>query len=207
MAAALILALPRVAVTNRFLRFRLGRWLGPRTTSRRLRRRPGRSSRPAGLSAPPPTTCFSAPSVSASGSAGAALSLRRTAAAAPPIGRGDPDRSRSRGADRGRHQHPAGAHRRCHRRRTWCFLQASRSSSSRSPGIPAWHSWRLGLRPESPNSATLIIGRAGMPALPVHVSCGSSYETVTSLLRATILPLVILGAFGSAVSKCSSRIH
>jgi uncharacterized membrane protein YbhN (UPF0104 family) len=36
MAAVLILALPRLAVTNRFLRFRLGRWLGPRTTSRRL---------------------------------------------------------------------------------------------------------------------------------------------------------------------------
>jgi uncharacterized membrane protein YbhN (UPF0104 family) len=35
-AALLILALPRLAVTNRFLRFRLGRWLGPRTTSRRL---------------------------------------------------------------------------------------------------------------------------------------------------------------------------
>lgn len=36
MAAALILALPHLAVTNRFLRYRLGRWLGPRTTSRRL---------------------------------------------------------------------------------------------------------------------------------------------------------------------------
>ena len=36
MAAALILALPRLAVTRRFLRFRLGRWLGPRTTSRVL---------------------------------------------------------------------------------------------------------------------------------------------------------------------------
>jgi uncharacterized membrane protein YbhN (UPF0104 family) len=36
MAAVLILALPRLAVTNRFLRFRLGRWLGPRTTSRGL---------------------------------------------------------------------------------------------------------------------------------------------------------------------------
>ena len=36
MAAALILALPRLAATNRFLRFRLGRWLNPRTTSRRL---------------------------------------------------------------------------------------------------------------------------------------------------------------------------
>ena len=35
-AAVLILALPRLAVTNRFLRFRLGRWLGPRTTSRGL---------------------------------------------------------------------------------------------------------------------------------------------------------------------------
>ena len=35
-AAALILALPRLAATNRFLRFRLGRWLKPRTTSRRL---------------------------------------------------------------------------------------------------------------------------------------------------------------------------
>jgi hypothetical protein len=29
----LILALPRLALTNRFLRFRLGRWLGPRTTA------------------------------------------------------------------------------------------------------------------------------------------------------------------------------
>ena len=36
MAAALILALPRLAGANRLLRFRLGRWLGPRTTSRRL---------------------------------------------------------------------------------------------------------------------------------------------------------------------------
>jgi Lysylphosphatidylglycerol synthase TM region len=35
-AAVLILALPRLAVTKRFLRYRLGRWLGPRTTSRRL---------------------------------------------------------------------------------------------------------------------------------------------------------------------------
>jgi uncharacterized membrane protein YbhN (UPF0104 family) len=34
-SAALILALPRLALTNRFLRFRLGRWLGPRTTPRR----------------------------------------------------------------------------------------------------------------------------------------------------------------------------
>jgi uncharacterized membrane protein YbhN (UPF0104 family) len=33
-SAALILALPRLALTNRFLRFRLGRWLGPRTTAR-----------------------------------------------------------------------------------------------------------------------------------------------------------------------------
>jgi hypothetical protein len=36
LAAVLILALPRLAVTDRFLRFRLGRWLGPRTTSRGL---------------------------------------------------------------------------------------------------------------------------------------------------------------------------
>jgi uncharacterized membrane protein YbhN (UPF0104 family) len=35
-AAVLILAMPRLAATDRFLRFRLGRWLGPRTTSRRL---------------------------------------------------------------------------------------------------------------------------------------------------------------------------
>jgi uncharacterized membrane protein YbhN (UPF0104 family) len=35
-AAVLILALPRLALTNQFLRFRLGRWLGPRTTSRGL---------------------------------------------------------------------------------------------------------------------------------------------------------------------------
>jgi uncharacterized membrane protein YbhN (UPF0104 family) len=35
-AAVLILALPRLAATKRFLRFRLGRWLGPRTTSRGL---------------------------------------------------------------------------------------------------------------------------------------------------------------------------
>ena len=34
-AAALILALPRLAVSRRVLRFRLGRWLGPRTTSPR----------------------------------------------------------------------------------------------------------------------------------------------------------------------------
>jgi uncharacterized membrane protein YbhN (UPF0104 family) len=34
-AAALILALPRLAASRRALRFRLGRWLGPRTTSRR----------------------------------------------------------------------------------------------------------------------------------------------------------------------------
>jgi uncharacterized membrane protein YbhN (UPF0104 family) len=34
-AAALILALPRLATSERALRFRLGRWLGPRTTSRR----------------------------------------------------------------------------------------------------------------------------------------------------------------------------
>jgi uncharacterized membrane protein YbhN (UPF0104 family) len=35
-AASLILALPRLAATNRFLRFRLGRWLNPRITSRGL---------------------------------------------------------------------------------------------------------------------------------------------------------------------------
>jgi Lysylphosphatidylglycerol synthase TM region len=35
-AAVVILALPRLAATKRFLRFRLGRWLGSRTTSRRL---------------------------------------------------------------------------------------------------------------------------------------------------------------------------
>jgi len=35
-AAALILALPRLAGTNRLVRYRLGRWLGSRTTSRRL---------------------------------------------------------------------------------------------------------------------------------------------------------------------------
>jgi uncharacterized membrane protein YbhN (UPF0104 family) len=34
-AAALILALPRLAASKRALRFRLGRWLSPRTTSRR----------------------------------------------------------------------------------------------------------------------------------------------------------------------------
>jgi Lysylphosphatidylglycerol synthase TM region len=34
-AAALILALPRLAANRRALRFRLGRWLSPRTTSRR----------------------------------------------------------------------------------------------------------------------------------------------------------------------------
>ncbi len=34
-AAALILALPRLTGSRRVLRFRLGRWLGPRTTSRR----------------------------------------------------------------------------------------------------------------------------------------------------------------------------
>ncbi|HEY3542327.1 MAG TPA: lysylphosphatidylglycerol synthase domain-containing protein [Gaiellaceae bacterium] len=36
MAAVLIVALPRLGTTKRFLRFRLGRWLGSRTTSRRL---------------------------------------------------------------------------------------------------------------------------------------------------------------------------
>jgi uncharacterized membrane protein YbhN (UPF0104 family) len=36
MAAAVILALPRLAGANRLLRFRLGRWLGSRTTSRWL---------------------------------------------------------------------------------------------------------------------------------------------------------------------------
>lgn len=35
-AAALILALPRLAASERILRFRVGRWLAPRTTSRRL---------------------------------------------------------------------------------------------------------------------------------------------------------------------------
>jgi hypothetical protein len=34
-----------------------------------------------------------------------------------------------------------------------------------------------------------------------------SYETVTLLLRATTLPLVILGASGITVLKCSSPIH
>src|SRR5439155_1184766 len=34
-AAALILVLPRLAASRRALRFRLGRWLSPRTTSRR----------------------------------------------------------------------------------------------------------------------------------------------------------------------------
>ena len=34
-AAALILALPRLAASKQAVRFRLGRWLGPRTTSRR----------------------------------------------------------------------------------------------------------------------------------------------------------------------------
>jgi uncharacterized membrane protein YbhN (UPF0104 family) len=36
MAALLVLLLPRLAATNHVLRFRLGRWLGPRTTSRTL---------------------------------------------------------------------------------------------------------------------------------------------------------------------------
>ena len=36
LAAVLIIALPRLGSTKRFLRFRLGRWLGTRTTSRRL---------------------------------------------------------------------------------------------------------------------------------------------------------------------------
>jgi hypothetical protein len=36
MAAVLILSLPRLAATERFLRFRLGRWLGSRTTSHGL---------------------------------------------------------------------------------------------------------------------------------------------------------------------------
>jgi Lysylphosphatidylglycerol synthase TM region len=36
LAALVILALPRLAATKRFLRFRLGRWVGPRTTSRGL---------------------------------------------------------------------------------------------------------------------------------------------------------------------------
>jgi len=35
-AAVVILALPRLAATKRFLRFRFGRWLGSRTTSRVL---------------------------------------------------------------------------------------------------------------------------------------------------------------------------
>jgi uncharacterized membrane protein YbhN (UPF0104 family) len=35
-AALVVLLLPRLAATNRFLRFRLGRWLAPRTTSRAL---------------------------------------------------------------------------------------------------------------------------------------------------------------------------
>jgi hypothetical protein len=35
-AAALIFALPRLAQSKRILRFRAGRWLAPRTTSRRL---------------------------------------------------------------------------------------------------------------------------------------------------------------------------
>jgi uncharacterized membrane protein YbhN (UPF0104 family) len=35
-AAALIIALPRLAASSRVLRFRLGRWLGPRTTSRQV---------------------------------------------------------------------------------------------------------------------------------------------------------------------------
>jgi uncharacterized membrane protein YbhN (UPF0104 family) len=34
-AAALILAMPRLAATQRFLRYRIGRWLSPRTTPRR----------------------------------------------------------------------------------------------------------------------------------------------------------------------------
>jgi uncharacterized membrane protein YbhN (UPF0104 family) len=34
-AAAVVLALPRLAASRRVLRFRLGRWLSPRTTSRR----------------------------------------------------------------------------------------------------------------------------------------------------------------------------
>jgi hypothetical protein len=34
-----------------------------------------------------------------------------------------------------------------------------------------------------------------------------NYETVTPLLCATTLPLVIFGAFGIAVSNFSSRIH
>ncbi len=36
LAATLVLGLPRLAGTPRFLRFRLGRWLAPRTISRRL---------------------------------------------------------------------------------------------------------------------------------------------------------------------------
>ena len=64
MAAVLILALPRLALTNRFLRFRLGRWLGRARLRQGWRRKPGRSSRPAGSSARSPASCSWAASAS-----------------------------------------------------------------------------------------------------------------------------------------------
>src|SRR5919109_1386027 len=47
-AAALILALPRLAASRRALRFRVGRWLNPRTTSRRGRGGGSAADRPRG---------------------------------------------------------------------------------------------------------------------------------------------------------------
>jgi hypothetical protein len=58
LAAALILALPRLARSRRVLRFRLGRWLNPRTTSRRGSRRHGHWCPPAGLSGGSRSFCF-----------------------------------------------------------------------------------------------------------------------------------------------------
>ena len=65
-AAAVIVALPRLVASRRALRYRLGRWLSPRMTSRRPALRRGRSSLPAGSSARSRSSCSWARSASAS---------------------------------------------------------------------------------------------------------------------------------------------
>ena len=131
LAAVLILALPRLAATKGFLRFRLGRWLGSRTTSRRLAAqalgaRLGLLARPRRRHLPAPgrprgRLLDSARAPGPVCRSGSGSTAGRT------CGRRYTDRRRRHGADRRGRRHLAGARLRGRARR------ARRSLGCRSP--------------------------------------------------------------------------
>ena len=171
-AAVLILALPRLAVTNRFLRFRLGRWLGPRTTSRGLAAQAwalvsGLLARPRGRLLP----ALGRPRRRLLGSARAALPLRRggSRGAADRSRRcGHTDRRRRRGADRIGHRFLPGARSRRRGRR------ARRPHRRRSPPRRD----RLAHQPlaggESRHAVTRGLGSG--PRVDAETSCGQTHS-------------------------------